>query len=96
MRISQQHMVAVAGQDAGVRGAGAVKRLLKPRYATRKDHEMWAEELREIADQTGLDRMYSATPCPTIAEIVLRFAEKQTPEVLNEALAEAMREWQLG
>ena len=33
--------------------------MLKPRYATRKDHELRAEELREIADLAGLDRMYS-------------------------------------
>ena len=51
-------MVAVTGPDADVQGAGAAKKLLKPRYATRKDHELWAEELREIADLAGLDRMY--------------------------------------
>ena len=95
MQNSQQHMVAVTGPESGARGAGAVNKLLKPRYATRKDHEYWAEQLREYADQAGLDHMYSGMTCPTLAEIAVLYSEKEDAEKIKAAHADAVRDWQV-
>ena len=57
------HMVAGMGRVAGDGlPVGNVLKPLKPRTSSRRDHETWDEELKELAARLGLEAMHSKSP----------------------------------
>ena len=65
----------VTGSGKAVNG---IQKVLKPRTGSRKDHEIWDDELRDYAAANGLVRMHSLEAMPTIAEIAGQVAVDKT------------------
>ena len=65
----------VTGFGKAVNG---IQKVLKPRTDSRKDHEIWDDELRDYAAANGLVRMHSLEAMPTIAEIAGQVAVDKT------------------
>ena len=88
------HMVAVKGRGAGD-GSSVVNvvKPLRPRTSTRRDHEQWEEEMKEIAARIGLDSMHSKTSMPTLAISALRYPDAKGAE-LEQKLVELTAAWQ--
>ena len=94
MSISRSHMVAVKpGIGAADRTMSSVQKVLRLRTSTRRDHELWNEELRDIAARHGLEAMFSRVQMPTMAAIALRFPELNA-ERLGEKFTELTGQWQ--
>ena len=95
MSISRSLMVAVKpGIGAADRTTViGVQKPLKPRTSTRRDHELWNEELRDIAARHGLESMYSRTLMPSLAVCALQYPELKADE-LEAKLHELTGQWQ--
>ena len=88
------HMVAGMGRVAGDGlPVGNVLKPLKPRTSSRRDHETWDEELKELAARLGLEAMHSMSPMPSMAVCALR-SPKASQEQLETLLQEETAAWQ--
>ena len=54
---------------------GNVVKPLRPRTATRRDHETWDEEMKEVAAKLGYDSMHSKAPMPSMAVCALQYPD---------------------